>query len=434
MSYTIFEILWLFIIYSFGGWILETTATAFKKRRFANRGLVNGPFCVMYGLTASLLAVFTDGLPVFWVLVGSMVLATLVEWIGGHLIEREYHERWWDYSDIKFNLDGYICAPMSIFWGLLGALSVKFGNPFLLSLFHLFPKLLGRLLILIVLGVIVLDIAASLVILSGRSKAQKEWQSVDDWLTDISTRFGKWIYRRVDLRIRRAYPDARSTETQAAEKTGVFAEGCGFYKIFLLFVSGAFLGDIVETIFCRITEGVWMSRSSLVWGPFSVVWGIGIAGATLLLYKYRDRSSSFLFCVGTLLGGTYEYICSVFTEIAFGKVFWDYSGFQFNLGGRINLLFCFFWGIAAVVWFKGLYVIFSGIIEKCPVRAGKIGTWILFVFMVCNIAVSCMALTRYDERERGVPAEGGWQSFMDERFDDERMARIYPNAKAAGQN
>lgn len=52
---------------------------------------------------------------------------------------------------------------------------------------------------------------------------------------------------------------------------------------------------------------------------------------------------------GTFIGGAYEYICSVFTEIVFGKIFWDYRGLPFNLGDRINLLYCFFWGIATVV-------------------------------------------------------------------------------------
>lgn len=52
---------------------------------------------------------------------------------------------------------------------------------------------------------------------------------------------------------------------EEAEKGKVFAAGCGFYKIVLLFFVGAFLGDITETIFCRITAGVWMSRSSVVW-------------------------------------------------------------------------------------------------------------------------------------------------------------------------
>ena len=86
----------------------------------------------------------------------------------------------------------------------------------------------------------------------------------------------------------------------------------------------------------------------MVWGDFSIVWGLAIAAVTALLYKYRNRSQQFLFWMGTFLGGAYEYICSVFTEIVFGTVFWDYSDIPFNLGGRINLLYCFFWGFAAV--------------------------------------------------------------------------------------
>ena len=55
----------------------------------------------------------------------------------------------------------------------------------------------------------------------------------------------------------------------------------------------------------------------------------------------------------------------------FGKVFWDYSKIPFNLGGRINLLYCFFWGIAAVVWIKGIYPVMSAWIEKIPMNFGK---------------------------------------------------------------
>ena len=150
-------------------------------------------------------------------------------------------------------------------------------------------------------------------------------------------------------------------------------------------------GDIIETIFCRFTMGEWMSRSSLVWGPFSIVWGMAMAAATMLLYKYRDRSDHFLFFIGTLLGGAYEYICSVGTELFFGKVFWDYSHMPFNLGGRINLLYCFFWGIAAVVWLKAVYPRLSALIEKIPVKTGKIITWVMIVFMTCNMAVSGLA-------------------------------------------
>ena len=171
-----------------------------------------------------------------------------------------------------------------------------------------------------------------------------------------------------------------------------------------------------------------MSRSSVVWGPFSVVWGLGFAIATLLLHRYRNRSDRMLFLIGTVVGGVYEYVCSVFTEIVFGKVFWDYSHMQLNLGGRINLLYCFFWGIAAVIWMKVLYPKVSAWIEKVPVKIGKVISWVMILFMCCNMAVSCMALRRSEQRQHGILAEYGWQRIMDERFDDERLEKIYPNA------
>ena len=85
------------------------------------------------------------------------------------------------------------------------------------------------------------------------------------------------------------------------------------------------IGDLVETVFCRITIGRWMSRSSVVWGPFSIVWGLGFALFTAILYQHRKKSDSFLFIAGTVLGGAFEYLCSVFTEMVFGTIFWDYS-------------------------------------------------------------------------------------------------------------
>ena len=188
------------------------------------------------------------------------------------------------------------------------------------------------------------------------------------------------------------------------------------------------MGDITETIFCRITAGYWMSRSSVVWGPFSIVWGLAIAAVTQLLYRYKDRPASWLFVAGTLLGGAYEYLCSVFTEVVFGTVFWDYSAIPFNLGGRINLLYCFFWGFAAIAWFKVLYPPISHMIESLPKRFGTVLTWGLCVFMAANIAVSSAALVRYNERVRGEAAATSLAACLDEHFDDARMAKVYPKA------
>ena len=427
MIYNTYELIWLFLIYSFLGWMLETILAATEQRRFVNRGLINGPLCTIYGVPIVILTIFGQELPLFWLFLGAMIVATVTEWISGHMIERFYHERWWDYSNVKWNLDGYICLPASLVWGVLGTISMRWGNGLLIRLYGFLPDGIGHLLVWILAGMLVLDVTATIFALSGIGRSTQKWEAVDSWFTSISLRIGQWLYGHVDRRIHRAYPKTVQVEKPQRDKT-VFAAGCCMQKLVWLFFIGCLLGDITETIFCRITAGVWMSRSSLVWGPFSIVWGFAIAAVTDLLYKYKDRSDRFLFLMGTALGGAYEYLCSVLSEMVFGTVFWDYSEIPFNLGGRINLLYCFFWGFAAVAWFKIFYPVISGWIEKLPICAGRILTWVIVVFMCCNMAVSTMALIRSNERSQGIPATQSWQQTMDERFPDERMVKIYPNA------
>ena len=103
---SITEWLFLFLTYSFAGWILETVLGTIQQKRFTNRGLVTGPFCVIYGFTAVLMSFVLRELTGFWLFLFSMVLATVIEWTAGHLIERFFGERWWDYSQVKKNLDG----------------------------------------------------------------------------------------------------------------------------------------------------------------------------------------------------------------------------------------------------------------------------------------------------------------------------------------
>lgn len=427
MIYNTYELIWLFLIYSFLGWMLETILAATEQRRFVNRGLINGPLCTIYGVPIVILTIFGQELPLFWLFLGAMIVATVTEWISGHMIERFYHERWWDYSNVKWNLDGYICLPASLVWGVLGTISMRWGNGLLIRLYGFLPEGIGHLLVWILAGMLVLDVTATIFALSGIGRSTQKWEAVDSWFTSISLRIGQWLYGHVDRRIHRAYPKTVQVEKPQRDKT-VFAAGCCMQKLVWLFFIGCLLGDITETIFCRITAGVWMSRSSLVWGPFSIVWGFAIAAVTDLLYKYKDRSDRFLFLMGTALGGAYEYLCSVLSEMVFGTVFWDYSEIPFNLGGRINLLYCFFWGFAAVAWFKIFYPVISGWIEKLPICAGRILTWVIVVFMCCNMAVSTMALIRSNERSQGIPVTQSWQQTMDERFPDERMEKIYPNA------
>ncbi len=423
-----YELLWLFFVYSLLGWIFETVYAAIKQRRFVNKGLVNLPFCVLYGMVSLFITIFGRDLQGMWLYIGSVIMITVFKWSAGRIIERVFHERWWDCSHRKLHIEGHVSVFDSALWGIVAVGAVKWGNTLLVKAFGLMPHLLGVIVIWGLVSLLAADIAATLIVTYGNAKDAARWAEIDLSFTELTDSFGRRIYGRIEKRIQKAYPQIQRLKPAAEEET-VFAYGCGFHKLVWLFMIGCFLGDITETIYCRITAGIWMSRSSVVWGPFSIVWGLAIAIFTALLYRYKEKPDRTIFFAGTVLGGAYEYVCSVFTEIVFGKVFWDYSHIRFNLGGRINLLYCFFWGIAAVVWIKFLYPGISAWIEKVPMKVGRVITWVMVVFMCCNIVVSCMALVRSTQRAEGIPATSSWQQTMDERFDDERMEKIYPNAK-----
>lgn len=433
MEYTLTEILWFFIVYAVAGWVFETAYAAIKKKRFINRGILNGPVCVVYGFGAVLISGSLSELRgnYFFLFLGCAILSTLIEWFTGHILERLSGERWWDYSKMRYNIDGYVSLQISAFWGVLGVLAIEFVNPLLTRLLHVFPKIVMRVFFILAFALLFVDALGSLVVLTGQEKRGKLLARWNANIGKFTSRMGRWITLRIMKRMERAYFAGKHPEKKAAvrkEKSTVFAKGCGFYKLFWLFFIGSFLGAVIEIIFCKLTTQRWMSRSSLVWGQFSLVWGLGIGFFTALLYRYRDRRDGILFLLGTLLGGCYEYICSVFTEKVFGTVFWDYSHIPFNLGGRINLLYCFFWGIASVLWFKKAYPVLSKLIEKIPKKVGIAATWVLLAFMVVNAATSVAALVRYHARYEKLAPANAVESYIDRTYPDTRMKAIYPNA------
>ncbi len=416
----------IYLVYSFLGWVGETVVATIKGRQFTNRGMASGPFCFVYGTAGVLLAVGLADLRTNWLALfaGSFLIATVVEWVTAKFLERVHHRRWWDYSGKKFNLDGYVCLQYSVLWGVLGAVSVRWGNDLLLRLCALFPPLLFHIAVWVSMSIAALDQISAAVVVERYAAKHPRLEQLGQELGKGKSRLQQKIAASVERRIQKAYPEAARPEpTTTAEKAMSFSD------LVWLFVVGAFLGDVVETIFCRVTAGVWMSRSSLVWGPFSVVWGLALVLAAVLLRGSERKSESRIFWFGVILGGAYEYVCSAVTELLFGTVFWDYSGFKFNLGGRINLLYCFFWGIAAVAWIRYGYPLVAKGMNKLKTHIRPWMTAVLAVFMAVNMGVSALALARYDARTSGVEAATPLAVFLDAHFDNARMERIYPNAK-----
>ncbi|MDO5136709.1 MAG: putative ABC transporter permease [Eubacteriales bacterium] len=447
MEYTCYQLLWFFLFYSFLGWMLGTLYAAVREKRFLDVGFLYGPYCPAYGFCGVAMALFLTELKsqLFFLFMGGAILAALTTLLTGLVLERIFHRKWWDFSRKRFQFGGYVNLPYTAVWGLMAVLCIHILNPFFCRITAFLPRRVGEILLTALYIVVFMDLAASVTgVAAIHTRIRKHFlvEEVAENAQKAAELMGEGLTGWALRHLSRTYPNLEAKELLAAklekeraleaarEKAGVFAVGCSFYKLVSLFFLGAFLGDITETIFCLWTTGRLMSRSSVVYGPFSIVWGLGCVLLTAILYQYRNRSDRYIFIFGTVVGGAYEYICSVFTELVFGTVFWDYSKIPFNLGGRINLLYCFFWGIAAVVWLKILYPLLSGLIERIPKKAGIILTWVMIVFMIFNIAMSALALNRYSQRreESAQTSVSGINAFLDEHFPDERMKRIYPNA------
>lgn len=254
------------------------------------------------------------------------------------------------------------------------------------------------------------------------SKASKTIYAVKDELTG----------RMKDIRQQRKKnmllsAPANATIDQQEQECDHFAKGLNGYKLLLVCFIGSFFGVIIEMLWCLVSRGYIESRAGLVYGPFNLLYGFGAVVLTVTLYKFRNRGAWISFLGGIIVGSVVEYVCSWGQEFVFGTRSWDYSKMPFNINGRICLLYSIFWGILGVLWIKNLYPRMAKLILKIPNRVGKICTWVLLAFFVVNTVMSGIALTRWTQRNAGIPAANTFWQTIDERFPDERMEKVYAN-------
>lgn len=207
----------------------------------------------------------------------------------------------------------------------------------------------------------------------------------------------------------------------------------GWHEWLFLFISSAFLGDCFETVFVFLGSGVWMSRSSLLYGPLSIVWGLGAVLMTLVLTPLARKGAGALFAGGAVLGGGFEYLASWVLEKTTGRLFWDYSRMPFNLDGRTNLLFALFWGAAGVFWVRLAAPALLGWLGRVPRRTGQALAMTAALLLTADMSLSAAALLRMDERSRGLTASNRVEQVLDTWYTDDLLAHRYRNMQLPGQ-
>lgn len=212
-------------------------------------------------------------------------------------------------------------------------------------------------------------------------------------------------------------------------KKWLFSE---FNLLFWILIIMSFLGDLLEVAFVYLNSGKLMSRSSLLYGPFSLTWGGGAALLSLFYVFLESKSITFLFLFGTLAGGIFEYLCSFFSEKNYGFVFWEYSNLKFHLNGRINLLLSLGFGLFTVIWIKMLYPFIRILISPITKEMSPVITVLAIILFLINVFLTRVALNRYAKRAQAVPAKNLFQNWIDETYHDEFIEYRYQNIDFKG--
>lgn len=128
-----------FFVYSILGFLFEHFIY-FLLGHQGDSGILYGPWTPVYGIGIIIITIVssfilknlhaTRLLQILVTFITIIVLLTMIELIGGLLIEKLFKITFWDYSNLKFHIGKYIALEISIAWGILGLFVAYIIKPF----------------------------------------------------------------------------------------------------------------------------------------------------------------------------------------------------------------------------------------------------------------------------------------------------------------
>ena len=196
-TYALLHTIFFFFVYAFLGWCVEVAYAAITTRELVNRGFLNGPICPIYGcgmtvmiavlgrftMPSSDMAWYQNVLVAFF---GGMVITTLVELVGGYILYKMFHTRWWDYSDFPFNIGGYICLEFCLLWGVGTLVVMRIVHPVVADLVDLIPPLVGVILMCFLYAVYAVDVVATAIAASALADTLDTMEQLGDSIHAVS--------------------------------------------------------------------------------------------------------------------------------------------------------------------------------------------------------------------------------------------------------
>lgn len=185
LGLTYYQVAVFFLIYSFLGWCLEVAYHALKLGIVTNRGFLCGPVCPVYGfgMLGILMTLGENRGDIWATFFTGMIVCSFIEWLAGWMLMQFFHARWWDYSNERFNLHGYICLKFSVYWGFATVLAVDGIHPLISSLsMNILPEIAGWAIMAFIYMTLVVDMIATILAVAGINKKLSE---IDELRSDL---------------------------------------------------------------------------------------------------------------------------------------------------------------------------------------------------------------------------------------------------------
>lgn len=161
--YSIVDLILIFFIVSFIGWCWEVLLHLVQSGKFVNRGTLWGPYLPIYGTGGVVVLILlkgTRGRPIVSFFL-SIAICLTIEYFTAWFLETYRGVKYWDYSDMPFNLDGRICLYGGLVFGAGCIAMIYIVGPFL---YHILTPIKNKtkwIVAVILLAVILTDAVVS---------------------------------------------------------------------------------------------------------------------------------------------------------------------------------------------------------------------------------------------------------------------------------
>lgn len=192
-GYSLYQMFLLFCVWSFIGWCIEVCDMTYETGEYQNRGFLNMPICPIYGFGVLMLVIFFRPIKdnVVLLFFACAILCTAFELAVGIGMEKLFHNVWWDYSHKKLNFKGYICAGVTLFWGVGGAFVVRVVEPAIERAVNTLPVKAGLCIIVVMSVLIAVDLVISVMAVLKLNKKVQRIDELSRLMLSVSVKTGK---------------------------------------------------------------------------------------------------------------------------------------------------------------------------------------------------------------------------------------------------